>query len=308
MGRMEIKFDRNVVCGGLDASVTIENGKARVEFTIFLSLKDAVERKPEDWRVEIRMYDQEGQEVAGMRVPVEAVESLSTHTLIIYPHLWKGVEEPYLYKVRGSLVYQNEVRDALERVLPICNLENIPGKGWYLNGRPFELKAVRYRMPEGEGVADVEVLRKELKMVRDLGANCVLPDGFEGEMVFREMCMTTGLVVWDGEADDAPLFCGDDSALLELDRERKSDVFYYYKACWGKDKVLYICLPVRRDGSGESVVKVYSNQKKVALYVDGRLQEFKESAPVFLFEDVPVQWGETVISAQAGECFYSVTV
>ena len=308
---MEIKFDRNIMCGGLDASVEIENGKARVEFTICLLGEDASERKTTDWRVEIRMYDQEEQEVAGMRVPVEMGENLRTHTLIIYPHLWKAVEEPYLYKVRGSLVYRNEVRDALEKVLPICSWENVPGKGWYLNGRPFELKAVRYRMPEKMGGMDSEVLRKELEMIRDLGANCVLTDGFEGDLAFREMCMEMGLVVCGGDETEAvkmPLFCGDEGALLELDRARKRDAFYYYKACWGKDKVLYICPPVRRDGADETVVKVYSNQKKVALYVDGRLQEFKESAPVFLFEDVPVRWGETVISAQAGECFCSVTV
>lgn len=62
--------------------------------------------------------------------------------------------------------------------------------------------------------------------------------------------------------------------LVTFDREIKKDAFYIYKAYWSKEPFIHICSKrfVNRAGN-KTIVKVYSNQKKVTLYVNN--QEFK---------------------------------
>lgn len=104
----------------------------------------------------------------------------------------------------------------------------------------------------------------------------------------------------------------------------RTDLFYYYKACWSRIPFVHICNVQRgnvyshiektdneqRFESAEETitVTVYSNQKKVALYVDGYLFEYKQGPPDFKFEDISLKRCQTVFTAQAGECSISATV
>lgn len=104
----------------------------------------------------------------------------------------------------------------------------------------------------------------------------------------------------------------------------RTDLFYYYKACWSRIPFVHICNVQRENvyshiektdneqrfesAEGTITVTVYSNQKKVALYVDGYLFEYKQGPPDFKFEDISLKHCQTVFTAQAGECSISVTV
>lgn len=352
-------FDKSAPAGGLDIFTKLENGKAQIRFTVYLSLnrmEAALQAKL--WQVILKMYDESDGEVATMQLDVkqdaqsgERLEGyaskqsegqasemaegqvericLQTHTLIIYPHLWKSVEDPCLYRVQAMLLEAGTIKDSLEVVHAVCTMQKIPHRGFFLNDKPFILHAVRYeivRSAQDRTSVDTVFLKKDLEILRTMGANCICPDFLPQDRSFYETCLKMGFLIWSGSVegtDELPAFVGGSNTFMEgnntlmkgnhredmLFYQRKTDRYYYYMACWSKEKVLYVCRPQRCQNAPDKVsVKVYSNQKKVALYVDGILQEFKESAPVFQFEDVPVGHEAAVISAQAGDCFHSVTL
>lgn len=321
-----MRFDREAPGGGLDISVSVENGKAEIFFTVYLVLEQKLPEQgtaKETGRaaVEITMHDDNENQAACLWIPAgkDGTEyqsrnsrtgnvltwSLSSRTLLIYPRLWRGAEEPCLYHIKALLLDEEQELDTLELDYPVCSMHQIPGRGFFLNEKEFPLRAVRYPV----SACWQRELKQDLETMKELGANCICPDRLVEDKRFYELCLKKGILVWKEEKpSEIPLFCGKKGALLDGDRRRRNDIFYYYQACWSSRKVLHICCSRQQPKRGGQIsVLVYSNQKKVALYVDGILQEFKQSVPRFLFEDIPANRETIVISAQAGECFTSVT-
>lgn len=339
-----IRFDQEAPAGGLDVYVQPKNGKAEITFVLYLTELESgseqhgkgqghlaepqrdLELLAESEKagiavINIKMFTENGEEAARMCLEAETTETvacrkwtLTTRTLLIYPHLWNASEAPYLYEIKASITENHQITDTMEILCPICQMSYIPQKGFFLNDKPFTLHAVRYHVDRNW----FQYLEKDLELLQELGANCICPDEFPAERSFYTECLKKGMIVWKtiSKAEHLPSFCGDKKALLHPDRSKRES-FYLYKACWSRQNVLYICDPGKITGSaaekvpvsdGTTCVTVYSNQKRIALYVDGILHEFKESAPIFRFEDVPVKGEHTVISAQAGDRYLSVTL
>lgn len=86
--------------------------------------------------------------------------------------------------------------------------------------------------------------------------------------------------------------------LVTMDRKLKKDAFYLYKAHWSNDPFVHICGRRYADRAEETTeVKVYSNQPKVTLYMDGMPVETQEGRYVFKFQ-VPIS-GEHAVEAKA---------
>ena len=91
--------------------------------------------------------------------------------------------------------------------------------------------------------------------------------------------------------------------LVTLDRALKKDAFYLYKAAWSKEPFVHVCgrrYVDRPDAVAN--IKVYSNQPRVVLLVDGVRVAEAEGERVFTFE-VPLGeiGSEHNIEARAGE-------
>jgi len=73
--------------------------------------------------------------------------------------------------------------------------------------------------------------------------------------------------------------------LVTFDRETKKDSFYLYKTYWQKEAVVHICSKrfIERTAN-HIVVKVYSNQENVSLYLNEKLVEKKSGDKVFCFK------------------------
>ncbi len=81
--------------------------------------------------------------------------------------------------------------------------------------------------------------------------------------------------------------------LVTFDRKTKKDSFYLYKAYWNKEDA-FVYIAGRRfkyRKSAKQTITVYSNQKEVALYQDGKLVESKKGENVFKF-NVTLKDGE----------------
>ncbi|WP_209444301.1 glycoside hydrolase family 2 protein [Pedobacter borealis] len=90
--------------------------------------------------------------------------------------------------------------------------------------------------------------------------------------------------------------------LVTYDRKVKKDAFYWYKANWSTEPVLYIA--GRRDSdraAAVTTVKVFSNLKKITLYVNGHKVAGPEKGTTshdFVFNEVHLNKGENQLRAE----------
>lgn len=93
-----------------------------------------------------------------------------------------------------------------------------------------------------------------------------------------------------------------DKGLVTRDRKTKKDAFYFYKANWSDEPVLYIASRrfIERTNAVTDV-KIYSNARDPELFVNGVSQGSKSDGKncVFVWKDVTLSPGENKISAQA---------
>lgn len=96
--------------------------------------------------------------------------------------------------------------------------------------------------------------------------------------------------------------------LVTIDRKTKKDAFYLYKAAWNKkEPFVHLCGKRYVDRTEDvTEVKVYSNQSKITLVVDGKEFETQTGKIIFKF-NVPIS-GEHKITAIADSCTDSITV
>ncbi len=89
--------------------------------------------------------------------------------------------------------------------------------------------------------------------------------------------------------------------LMTMDRKTKKDSYYVYQAYWSKKPMVHLCGKRYAERSGDTTeIRVYSNQPKVSLYLNGRLAEEKEGEKVFVFT-VALEDGRNHLLAAAGE-------
>lgn len=97
--------------------------------------------------------------------------------------------------------------------------------------------------------------------------------------------------------------------LVTLDRKIKKEAFYLYKAYWSSEPFVYLCGRRYALRTGDTtVVKVYSNQPDVTLYVNGEKFASQSGEKIFIFENVPLTEGFTSITARSGALTDTLTL
>ncbi len=93
--------------------------------------------------------------------------------------------------------------------------------------------------------------------------------------------------------------------LVTFDRKTKKDAFYFYKANWSKTPVLYIAERRHNERTASNTtVKVYTNQSKVVLYVNGKKISKKTCSSdinILTFENITLKKGTNQIEVKAGK-------
>ncbi len=351
-----MRFDTAAPGGGMVVYTKVENGKCLLELQFFYDGEkshyngDLHPFIVEDMKyfVGINIVDEKGVSVFECIYPVDEEETAKG--LLLHPHLWNGLENPYLYKIRARLICREDEAkaypvDELTQILPLRSLQHIAQKGWYLNGKPFEIRAVRYFAPSKitNGVPGLEQAKTDLELLRQMGANTIcLEDRVLDEEIIA-LCEEMGFVVWCGAQcrkmsydiqkdmgaekelvpngmnkekkffkSDLPRFAGEvdggEKVLAEGELHLPTDFYFYYKACWSREPFVHIVTKsLKRQENGNYSLTVYSNQKRVALYVDGVLFEFRVGAPEYVFEEIPGKKIPLLITVEAGECRKSMS-
>ena len=331
----------------LGITTKLENGKAYLEF----ALPEKIGRLLSTLQIEI-WEGAEGERLV-FHGEYSSEEADSMTALLLRPHLWDGVRDPYVYLVKaqgrfGTVEYgektgcteNEEESDPAEDItgavevywqqeLAIYDVRVVDKKGIFLNEKEFLPHEVCYRMLLQTGDAGIweEQMKEDLERLARMGVNAIRLEGtgsgaerqncYEVRAFYR-LCRRCGFLTGDLwiRPENLPVYRGLPGevaeALLSADGRTLTERYYYYQAKWSSEPVLYPALSIlHRQENGLLSLTIYSNQKKVVLYVDGVLFLFQSAAsgdPEFIFEDIPVEKLPLHLAAEAGNFSISLTV
>ncbi len=114
------------------------------------------------------------------------------------PHLWDGLNDPYLYTAEFKLSENGEELDDVSVRFGIRSFYVDPDKGFFLNGRSYPLHGVsRHQDRKGMGNAITNKEHEEdLQMIMDVGANSIRLAHYQHNQYFYDRCDELGLVIW----------------------------------------------------------------------------------------------------------------
>lgn len=112
------------------------------------------------------------------------------------PHLWNGVQNPYLYKIKAKLLFDGKLIDRVNDRFGIRSFETDPERGFILNGKVYPLRGVT--VTADKLTANETELKQKIKLVTGAGANYVRLAGFQHSPYFYELCDEAGLIVESG--------------------------------------------------------------------------------------------------------------
>ena len=98
-----------------------------------------------------------------------------------------------------------------------------------------------------------------------------------------------------------PLYGLNRKGLVTFDRKTKKDAFYFYKAWWSDQPFVHLCGKRYEKRAEETTqIKVYSNQGRVSLEVNGQFIGSLSGSKVFCFDNVPLHPGKNTVAARSG--------
>ena len=142
------------------------------------------------------LKDADGAEVATQQVLAEEHTVLSL--TVENPHLWNGVEDPYLYTAELRLEKDGAVQDAVTVRYGYRSFHVDPERGFYLNGKSFPLHGVsrhQDRLDKGWAISEADH-REDLALIKEVGANTIRLAHYQHAQYFYDLCDREGMILW----------------------------------------------------------------------------------------------------------------
>lgn len=146
----------------------------------------------EDKTVEYEIYTREGNLVSNCSASV--VNGISKAVIQVpSPHLWDGVNDPYLYRLNARLK-----DDEVSVKFGFRSFSVDPEKGFLLNNRPYDLIGCsRHQDREGYGCAlSREMHKEDMDIIREMGATTVRLAHYQHDDYVYELADEYGLIIW----------------------------------------------------------------------------------------------------------------
>lgn len=113
------------------------------------------------------------------------------------PHLWDGIDDPYLYTLKVNLLVEDDVVD--ERLINLgLRYFHMDDKAFYLNGKECRLNGVsRHQDWEGIGNALLNTHHdRDMELIKEIGANSIRLAHYQHAPYFYDLCDRAGMIVW----------------------------------------------------------------------------------------------------------------
>ncbi len=197
--------------------LTEESGHALIH------LNSWVNKATPDYTVRYQIVDRDGSVAAACWRPAA---NAKTDILLPSPHLWQGVDDPYLYRCTATLVYRNEQTDQVSTTFGIREFYVDSEKGFFLNKKPMMLRGVSRHQDwlyEGYALSREQHFR-DAELIREIGANTVRLAHYQHSEDFYDACDEFGFIVWA----EIPYISiqSDDPAAHKNCRQQMKDLIY----------------------------------------------------------------------------------
>ena len=152
------------------------------------------------------------------------------------PTLWNGMENPYLYTLKASVLDNGAVMDEVKLRFGFRDIKFDSDKGCILNGQQIKLKGVsRHQDREEIGNAlTINEHREDLELIKEMGANSIRLAHYQQAGDFYDLCDEMGFLVWA----EIPVISrynkkAQDNALQQLEELIKQNMHHASIFCWG---------------------------------------------------------------------------
>ena len=188
----EVHFD--LLLDGTNAVfVTPHNvGKTRV---------DLFPVNAEGCTIKVDLKDAEGNVVGS--ATTEASEHAHVLIDVKEPHLWNGLEDPYLYTCEAKIYKGVDFLKLLplDEVVVSYGYRSFhvnPDNGFHLNGKSLPLHGVarhQDRLDKGWAISKADH-EEDIALIKELGANTIRLAHYQHDQYFYDLCDKTGFVLW----------------------------------------------------------------------------------------------------------------
>ena len=143
-------------------------------------------------------------------------------------HLWDGLEDPYLYKVKAVLVKDGKAVDEVGCNCGVREFSFNPVDGFHLNGRPYPLHGVsRHQDYRDLGNAiSKEEHDQDMELIKEVGANTIRLAHYQHNQYFYDLC------------DKYGYFRGRKYMQMVTDR------YYLHEESWRGDEVFQLSINI----------------------------------------------------------------
>ncbi len=150
------------------------------------------------------LVDAQGKLVAqqeqSVTVGAASVVTSTANVAVPHPHLWQGVEDPYLYRLVVEL--SDKSSQLVDRIFLPFGIRQVrfdPNSGLFLNGKHVAVHGVGYHQDrEGKGWASQpEDVAADEAMMREMGVTGIRLTHYQHGQPIHDLADRDGLVVWD---------------------------------------------------------------------------------------------------------------
>lgn len=170
-----------------------------------INVKTKIENKDKtvkDINLVTTIYDMDGQEILKEESPIKVSpqgrQFFNQKFTLKSPHLWQGLEDPYLYKVTTKLISNGNVIDEVIQPLGIRHFELKAEDGMYLNGKKVPMYGVcRHQdwWKLGSALTN-EQHDADLEIIKELGATTIRLAHYQQSEYFYSRCDSIGFMIW----------------------------------------------------------------------------------------------------------------
>ncbi len=173
----------------------VTDDQAELEFLARVSAADA-----SGLTVRFRVMDATGTEVKtadAAPAPKGPWLEATVQLNLDHPHLWNGVADPYVYKIRAELLSSGQAVDAVEQPLGLRYFRVDGEQGFFLNGKNYQLHGMnRHQDREGKANAISDADQEEdFALMREMGVNAVRLAHYPQADLAYSICDRDGIVV-----------------------------------------------------------------------------------------------------------------
>ncbi len=152
------------------------------------------------------------------------------------PIVWNGLENPYLYTLRATILDSGKAIDSVSLRFGFRDIKFDKDKGCFLNGKYIKLKGVsRHQDREAVGNAlTVEHHKEDLEIIKEMGVNSLRLAHYQQSGDFYDLCDEMGFLVWA----EVPVISrfnkkAQQNALSQLEELIKQNMHHASIFCWG---------------------------------------------------------------------------